>query len=496
MKKSIFIIFMLIMAVLIMSCSNQSGGGKINSDGDSGTPLQDENIQEEETTAEFQDRQNIADGIGEYDFGGIDFTVVLSTKQMQEPYFAEEQIGSPINDAVYRRNLEIEERFNVNLKLNDTGGDWAEVADAVRKSVMAGSSEYDLGLAHTFTGLTGLISSGYLYDWNRINTADMSKPWWNSSIKETLSIDGKLFVASSDYVYQRPGVIYFNKNMIRDFELENPYELVKSGKWTWDKLAEMSAAVSADVNGDGVFDKEDRYGYSHWLNWQTVTVVHSNGLFLTEKDGEGYPHYTPFLSEKMTLVFEKYYDLLYTGNKTYIIPEKEMIQTVGSYTPLFENGQILFLHSNTELLKQFLNLTLDFGMIPLPKYDELQKDYHVMADTQMMVVPADVKNIEMCGVISEALSFYSYKYVVPAVYDVMYANRYLRDDESYEMFNLIMKGLVYEFSWTFGEGNGMTYALPNMMNQKNINIASFYEKNSPSVEKAMAKFIDKVLELD
>ena len=445
---------------------------------------------------EFHDRQSVHDGIGVYDFNNAEFNIVLSTIQMQEPYFAERETGSIINDAVYRRNLEIEERFNIRLIPKDTGGDWDEVAQAIRRSVMSGSHEYDLGLAHTFIGLTGLVSSGYLYDWNQIPGVDMSKPWWNHSVKETLTINNKLFVASSEYVYQRPGVIYFNKNMITDFELESPYTLVKSGDWTWDKLGEMSLVVSADLNGDGVFDKNDRYGYAHWLNWQTVTVIHSNGLYLTEKDDDGYPRYTPLTSEKMRNVFEKYYDLLYTKNKTYVIPEAEMIRTVGSHTVLFDNGKVLFLHSNTELLKKFLDLEIEFGMIPLPKYDKIQKDYHSMADTQMMVVPADAKDIEMTGIISEALSVYSYKNVVPAVYDVMYANRYLRDEESYEMFNLIMKGLVYEFSWTFGEGNVMTYALPNLMNQKNVNVASFYDSNKTSVERAIVKFIDDVLELE
>ena len=504
MKKSILVVILLLAVTLfVFSCSNDpvsvvntGDGTSGGSDADTDAQGTDNEKDSDSAGGDFKDRQNVDDGIGEYDFNKSDFTVVLSTQQMQEPYFAEEQIGSVIHDAVYRRGLDIEERFNVRLVLKDTGGDWDEVAAAIRKSVMAGSGEYELGLAHTFTGLTGLIGSGYLYDWNKIPVVDMSRPWWNGNVKDALTIDGKLFVASSDYVYQRPGVIYFNKQMIADFALESPYELVKSGDWTWDKLAEMSVVVAADLNGDGIFDKEDRYGYAHWLNWQTVPVVHSNGLFLTEKDADGYPRYTPFISEKMKIVCEKYYDLIYTGNKTYLIPQSETIQSVGTYTPLFENGQVLFLHSNTELLKSLVAVTLEFGMIPLPKYDSNQKSYHTIADTQMMVVPADAKNIEMCGVISEALSVYSYKNVVPAVYDVMYANRYLRDDESYEMFNLIMKGLVYEFSWTFGEGNQMTYGLPNLMVQKSTDIVSFYEKNAPGVENSIVKFIDKVFELD
>ena len=490
--KKIILLMALIITVTLISCSKETDNGDspVTTAGDS---VAEGEAAAEETAGGFADRQKIDDKIGEYDFNGADFTVVLSTKQMNEPYFAEEQIGSPINDAVYDRTLAIEERFNVNLLLSDTGGDWSEVADAVRRSAMAGSGDYDLAVAHTFTGLTGLISSGYLYDWNEIPVVDMSQPWWNGNIRDTLTIDGKLYTTVSDYVYQRPMVIYFNKNMITDYSFENPYDMVKSGTWTWDKLAAMAAGVSQDLNGDGVFDNSDQYGYSHCVGWQTVTVVHSNGMFLTETDSDGYPRYTPFETSKMKDIFDKYYKLLYEGNQTYHVIWEASHGAMGGYTPLFGNGQILFLHSNTELLQGFTDVEIDFGMIPLPKYDDKQDGYRVIGDTQVMVVPIDVDNTEMTGVISEALSVESYKNVIPAVYDVMYTNRYLRDEESYDMFNIIMDGLVYEFSWTFGEGNNMVYALPNLMAQKSTDLVSYYASNGPTIEANMVKFIDSVL---
>jgi len=300
-------------------------------------------------------------------------------------------------------------------------------------------------------------------------------------------------VAVSDYVYQRPMVIYFNKNMIRDYKLEDPYELVNSGNWTWDKLAEMSAAVAEDLNGDGKYDEDDQYGFSICLDWQPVTVVHANGMFLTGRDSDGYPLFTPFATEKMKNVIDKFYDLLYAGNKTYIVKRDTSVLSISGYTPLFGQGQILFCYSNTQLLQHLNDITLDFGMIPLPKYDTRQDGYYVLGDTQMMVVPADVYAPEMSSVIAEALSAYSWKRVVPAVYDVLYANQYMRDEQSYEMFNLIRKGIVYDFAWTFGEGGSMTYALVQLMMNQNTNITSYYEKNASAQEKTMKKFIEKVM---
>lgn len=444
---------------------------------------------------EFSDRKNAKDNIGSYDFGGEAFNIVLSTEQMEEPYLAENETGDLVNDAVYRRTLAVEERFNTVLEHYDTGGNWSEVSDAVRKSVNAGDNAYDLGVAHTFIGLTGLMTSGALYDWNRLPVVDMTKPWWNTTAGEKLAIDNILLTASGDYVYQRPMVLFFNKNMTADFNLESPYELVKEGNWTWDKLTEMAKSVSGDLDGNGIFDTNDRYGYSVMLGWQVVTVVHSMGLSLTVRDDQGYPTFQPFTTDKMVSIVEKFYNLLYNGNQTLLPVWEAYMGALGGYTPLFESGQVLFLHSNTELLKMFREIEIDFGMIPLPKYDAAQETHQVICDTQVLIVPADVTDPEFVGVICEALSFESYKTVVPAVYEVTFANKYLRDEESYDMFNIIRKGIVYDFGWTYGEGNEMIYALERLMVQKSTDVASFYAKNHERFEKQFAKVIDGVREL-
>ena len=447
-----------------------------------------------DTTSGFADRLNIDDGIGSYDFSGAVFNIVLSTEQMSDPYFTDAENGEVINDAVYRRTINIEERFNVSFEHHDTGGDWNEVSEAVRISVLAGDKAYDLAAAHTYIGLTGLMSNGSLYDWNKLPVVDMTKPWWNSSAKEKLQIGDLLLTACSDYIYQRPMVIFFNKQMIADSNLENPYELVKSGAWTWDKLTSHARAVTSDLNGDGVFDESDQYGYSHTVGWQSVTVVHSMGLSLTEFDENGYPRFAPLASEKMQTVVEKFYDLLYNGDQTLHVPWEPWMGAKAGITPLFGQGQVLYLHSNTEILPDMRDITIEFGLLPLPKFDEAQNSYYVMSDTQVLIIPVSIDSPEMVGVISEALAVESYKHVVPAVYEVTYENKRLRDSESYEMFNIIRSGLVYEFSWTYGEGGQMVYILPTLMSQKSTNLASFYAQNVKAAEKQLERVIDKVLE--
>ena len=43
----------------------------------------------------------------------------------------------------------------------------------------------------------------------------------------------------------------FNKKLFDDLGEEYPYELVKSGKWTFDEFKRLVEAGTKDLNGDG-----------------------------------------------------------------------------------------------------------------------------------------------------------------------------------------------------------------------------------------------------
>ncbi len=479
------------------SCGGDGKEAKTPADGTSKTTgTASTSPAEEAETGEFSDRKKLDYQIGDYDFGGETFTICYTSEQMEEPYFSTEQDGTIINDAVYKRETDIEEQFNVNITNFDVGGNYHEVAEAVRVSTAAGAQAYDLTLTHTFAGLTGLMTAGYLHDWNDIPAVNMKMDWWNHNIADTLTINGKLFVNANDFIYQRPIVIYFNKDMINTFDLENPYDLVHNGTWTWDQLRAMGTAVGADLDGNGKYDENDRYGYGVTLGWQSISVIQSCGMQITSIGADGMYNFDNYATDKMYNIFDKYYDILYnSGNMFYEIVYTPDQGAVNGDTPLFKNGQLLFLHSNTELLPRFREISVNFGILPLPKYDEQQDGYYSMADTQMLIVPSDVKNIEMTGVISEALAYESYKNVVPAVYETMFANKYLRDEESYDMFNITRAGLVYEPLWTYGEGAELVQALPIMMTQKKNDLASFYDTRKKSTERKINKVIEAVTNL-
>jgi ABC-type glycerol-3-phosphate transport system substrate-binding protein len=70
-------------------------------------------------------------------------------------------------------------------------------------------------------------------------------------------VQGDLLIIDNDAME----AMIFNKALLRDHGLENPYEIVKKGEWTFEKLIEMSKDIAKDLNGDGtMYIKDDLFG--------------------------------------------------------------------------------------------------------------------------------------------------------------------------------------------------------------------------------------------
>jgi len=435
--------------------------------------------------------ESIYPDLGIYDYDGRTFTIAYALNQMGDawPYEAQEEDGDIFNDALFRRDRNVEEKYNVDINWYDTNNQ--DVAGIMQKSMMAGDNDIDLGLGHMFMGITALLESGGLYDFNQLPFVDFSKPWWAQHLPKTLEVDGKLFLHVSDLVHNFSDCIFFNKDMLAEYHtLPDPYMLVREGTWTWDKFAEMAKSVSTDLNGDGNFDENDRYGYLMTSNYYIESNwVYASGLTIASiEDGE--ISLDNVMSERMIKTAEIMYDLVKVGNHTFI--------PSGTFNPgdtdskMFIDGKALFHETTTTLVIYLRNASLDFGIVPLPKYDETQEDYYSMATTQMMMVPSTLADPDFTGLMLESLAMESHRLVRPAVYETSFSEKYLRDEDSFEMYNIIRDSGVYDFNWNFGDGNAFSSIMATLVrNGTPEKLASFYASN----EKSVMRKLTKVLEL-
>ena len=245
-----FISLSILIALLLTGCGSGASDSKDTSDG----AVKDESTQTE--TAELSDaekRQLVSDDLKTIDYEGREFNILSRTDFTYE--FDSEQTGDVLNDAVYERNRTVEERFNVSIVTHGYGdGTMGNVLELADKSIQAGDDEYQLLSAYSHLAAPGSLNGLYL-DWYKVPNVNPEKPWWEKGFIDEASINGVTYIAVGDLSLLFNEVklaIFFNKGVLEDLQLEDPYKLVENGDWTIDKLIEMSAAGAEDLNGDGV----------------------------------------------------------------------------------------------------------------------------------------------------------------------------------------------------------------------------------------------------
>ena len=269
MKKKITAFFLLICIILLptlLSC--QANESEKPADGSGGIERLPENNGDAEIPAVPEDaRAAIPDDLPDIDFNGYTFTISTrepgqaSCEHMKD-LFVEEQTGDLLDDAVYKRNRTVEERFNIKIEavaVDDDNGS----GSTIRNSVLAGEQRYDMVIGHAI-GLANIVTSGIFYNWYDLYHVNFDKPWWVKSATEQLTVDGKSFFAVSDLSYNAIDYTYclmFNKRIFADYGIEIPYEKVRNRQWTIDYLREITKDIYVDINNDSIRDENDFYGY-------------------------------------------------------------------------------------------------------------------------------------------------------------------------------------------------------------------------------------------
>ena len=176
---------------------------------------------------------------------------------------ATEENGDVINDAVYKRNMKIYDRFGVEMVDIPNPEGTSGLASTVRTSVMAASDDYDMVASSYSDAVKSLCTEGMLMELHNVPYMDLSKPWYDQNANEQLSIEGKLFGTTGDMLIMDNEATYgvlFNKKLAGDYGFEDFYSMVKDGTWTIDYMTECARIAAKDLDGDGVMSEKDQWG--------------------------------------------------------------------------------------------------------------------------------------------------------------------------------------------------------------------------------------------
>lgn len=436
---------------------------------------------------DFDDRANVKDGLPETDWAGKTYTILQRTETEYE--FGVEEMGvSTVNDLIYERDAVIEERFNVKIVSKPVNGGWGvheDFIDYVRDTVASGTVDYDVVAGYAAI-IPTLIAEGVFIDWNEVPYIDLERDWWSQDLVDELTINGKLYLLSGDIslkFWESMQGMFFNKTIAENAGIEDLYQVVRDGEWTFDKMVEVIRA--ANVEDDNPDTKI--YGYVSGLTTQVDVYQDAFNIPVTTKDADGKPYFT-VNQEKTYTALQKVYDLI--CGSTYFYKAEDQTNSL----EFFGQNRALFMPNQLGDGSVLNTYECNFGILPMPKYDVEQESYNSTCrdDYSLMAVPiTGSKNLEFIGMITEALCAQSYRAVVPQWYTVILQNRYTKDEDSIEMIEIIREGILCNFGYIHSYALGWPAHQFNIcINNNSTDFASLWESKESTFNDNLNDLMD------
>ena len=322
-----------------------------------------------------------------------------------------------------------------------------------------------------------------LYDIDAINFED---EWWNPSFAKSMTIDGDKLYVAVDHMnlngYTWTDGMYFNKDLVVKLGLDMPYDLVREGKWTLDRMAEyMKPAIN--LNGDSDFEIDPRgnsiYGLCVQHTGSMMSIVQGAGAFLVKRDNSRIPALMSN-TEHAVNVLEKFAGMLSEEGSCLMYNTVEFNSLIA-----FLNGRGMFYQGalGNSLGEKMRSSDVEYGVLPLPKYDENQPQYYsnVSQYTLALSIPKTVTDPEVVGACLDYLEYASYKEVIPVLQESL-CYKGVRDDDSIDMYEIIKQTQYADIGSLFGWTSGFMATQCEKAYKKNLNFSSDFASNQKIIE--------------
>lgn len=492
----ILIVAMLMLTAISCGSSKQEGGDTTVATTTADAAVDATTTEAVETTVD----PAASDLPADLNYSGETVNIISRDSDWVRDEITVEQInGDVVNDAVYERTAAVEELLGltVNNYMLTTTDNYA-VSNEIRTAVKAGSGEFDILANSVYSSIMYSAENIFhnLYDCEYL---DLEKPYWSQGFNDAASIgDGQYMCtgAAALTLYRYMFVTFFNKDMMAEVTDVNLYEVVNSGKWTIDYQNELAAKFYTDLDGDGQHDEDDRYGFvctnmayidAYWSSCQLP--------ILTKDENNAYV-YSPNV-DRMGAAVDRILKLWYDCEGSYIfesVSDAEN-QNIGTSAIAERRGATTILRLVSVESETMRNMTDKYGIIPVPKMEEAQEGYQTFLHDQFtafgIISTVGENRLQMMGAFLEAMASESYRTLAPTYYELALKTKYVSDEESGEMLDMIYRSIFIDAGVLYTKSlSSIHQQLRNVIRAENNTIASLFKAQ----DKAVGKLLDKLNE--
>ena len=494
MKK---LLCVLLAALMLVGCFASCGTGTESSDTTAANNAT--------TNAEDETRESLEVPDTRYDGEELCFLTRDESEWSTLEIFAENQTSESdnISNAVFERNDRIFQAYGVTItELKKPTG---EHHGALTNEVAAPTGDFQAVVTNT-SGSASFATNGFL--WNlyadEIEYMDFTKSWWDTNMAEGMSIDDRLYFATGDLLTSDNDatfVILFNKQIVKDAQIPDLYELVSNKQWTMDKFYEFEQLAVQDKNGDGKLSYDsDVCGFAYTGD-VPYCMLFGGGITMCTKDEGDIPVYelnielAQNIADKGKLIFSKDHtvDLNAAVNAGGIT-----MYEVGQKT--FGESHALFMGEVMQCVTRLRGFEADFGILPYPMYNEQQGNYysmmHLTASCVSIPKSVNAEKVVMVSSMIEAMAYHSVDTLTEQYYEINLKTKGAKDEQSGPMIDMILSSRVCDLSYYYQWGSNAFGSLASCLlptssvgvSSQNKKFKNSIERSIAQLQKAMAKF--------
>lgn len=410
---------------------------------------------------------------------------ILITLQTEEFYKQQEQTSDIVGAAVFKRNQSIENYFNLDLNYIPRDGNSSgrvEFNNTIRNSINSGKDSFDLILGQSYYCLS-LAAEGMYFDLNESEYLNFDNDWYHSEINRYGVVNDKRWAASGDFVLSQIGwalSIAYNKSVVQDYFLDwdyDLYELVREGKWTYERFYEMCTAFGSHNGSDS-----DMYAFSYG-NHTVSGLMIGFGVDYVTQNTDGNWSILDFYDEELIDVYGKVYDLCFNHESIFSDVDETVTGPASFDNLLFV---IDYLHGWTASDRITDNID-HIGALPMPKLTE-QDSYRTYVQRGELFYIPTTADFRAAAIVTDALNQKTYEVVVPDYFGKVLQLQSAQTSQDSEMLSIIRDSLHYDFALFYSEAtNYMVDSVSTYLMADNSEITGWWGKNWESLEYQIGK---------
>lgn len=362
--------------------------------------------------------------------------------------------SSSIESQTYYHLTSVERELGVSFNIAvEQRGEYGYHDKFIAKvEALSGNDEIDLICQYSLSASIGAQHGVYrnLLDLPYLNWDGY---YWSDSLYDYNAVNGKMYYCTGDLTgssIKNMFAMVFNYDLINEYRMENPYALVDDGKWTIEKLKTLSKELYIDDNENAASDIGDTFGLVVG-DYRAIDAFQAGAnLVSIVKNSDGKLKINEQMNGSYGIsVIEKLEGMLHNNTGAYCNNKTDK----PDYSDAFIRGNAAFTVTLcSAIISSVSGSDINYGILPIPKYDEDQKDYHTCLNMtyNMYSVPIVARDPEMSGAVLESLAHSGNRNLIPVIYKAL-QYRYSNRPEDVRMLEILRSGIIYDPGRTFDQ---------------------------------------------